>query len=381
MAVEQKLTFIDAVRHLPNVVFLVTVDGALVDSNQAGMRLSGLTTLGTEAKLSALLMNSENELAAFLRVCARSPSPVRGELVWRTPEGPAALQLTAWRVTPGDQPDSARIVIQCDDEDDPQVRIRGLKRQLAKLRAENLENRRSVRELAAALQTRADFIARAAHEIRNPLNVFHLTLQLLYLKPQQSEEEIRALLDKLRGQLNRITSLVDHLLDLARFRAGNFNLEPEPFDLAELAKEVVQRFSSWHPQVTFNLRAEGKSIGTWDRRRIEKALANLVANAVKYGVGSPIRIGISRSGSEVLVSVQDDGIGIPDAERARIFQRFETPVVHSGVDGLGLGLLIARLSVEAHGGRIAVESGERGATFTVRLPLKTAGVRSVAAPP
>jgi signal transduction histidine kinase len=381
LAVNPTVTFIDAMRNLPCAVFVVTPEGAIVDANPAGLRMAGLAAIDGEIKLASLVVNSEDELGAFLRICNQSASPVRGELVWRTSGGAAPVELTAWRAGSGKKSKSAALILQCDARHDDESSIQELQRKVATLKAENLENRRCVRELAAALQARADFIARAAHEIRNPLNVFHLTLQLLYLKPKQSEDDLRALLDRLRAQLNRITSLVDHLLDLSRFRSGKFNLEPEPFDLGDLAREVVERFSGWHPNVAFRLDVEGETIGTWDRHRIGQALANLVSNAIKYGNNSPISVAVTSSGGEVLVSVHDEGIGIPTSDSARIFQRFESPAIQPGVDGVGLGLLIARLNVEAHGGRISAESIEHGATFTVRLPLKTAAIRSLDAQP
>jgi two-component system OmpR family sensor kinase len=122
------------------------------------------------------------------------------------------------------------------------------------------------------------------------------------------------------------------------------------------------------------LQGDGHIIGQWDRLRLDQVFTNLIGNAVKYGEGKPIDIYMRSDDGAALVSITDRGIGIAPADRERIFDRFERAVPESNYGGLGLGLWISRQIVEALGGAISLESEPgKGSTFTVRLPIKTAG--------
>jgi signal transduction histidine kinase len=114
-------------------------------------------------------------------------------------------------------------------------------------------------------------------------------------------------------------------------------------------------------------------VGSWDRLRVEQVVANLVANALKYGPGCPVEMSVTRETECACIRVRDYGIGIAAEDQRRIFQRFERAVPMSHYSGFGLGLWIAREIVAAHGGSIDVDSEVgRGSTFIVRLPLRAA---------
>ena len=166
-----------------------------------------------------------------------------------------------------------------------------------------------------------------------------------------------------------MNALVDRLLDVTRIRSGSFELYRENFDLGGLIREIVTRFGQESPAIPFSLELEGPLIGSWDRLRIDQTLTNLTSNAIKYGEKKPVSISARKDGSEVIVKVRDYGNGISPEDLSRIFDRFERASPHSGGEGLGLGLWIARRIAEAHGGTISAEStlGE-GSTFIVRLP-------------
>ncbi|MFL5357097.1 sensor histidine kinase [Archangium sp.] len=108
--------------------------------------------------------------------------------------------------------------------------------------------------------------------------------------------------------------------------------------------------------------------------RLEQVLINLLSNALKYGAGRPVRVAMTADGGRALLSVKDEGVGLREEDRARIFERFERAISASEVSGLGLGLYITREIAQAHGGDISVESrlGE-GSTFIVTLPLGAGG--------
>jgi signal transduction histidine kinase len=113
-------------------------------------------------------------------------------------------------------------------------------------------------------------------------------------------------------------------------------------------------------------------VGEWDKLRIDQVVTNLLSNAVKYGLGRPIKATVSGDIREAVISVQDFGIGISKEDQENIFERFGRAVSVRRFGGLGLGLYITRQIVEAHDGRISLESViNQGSTFTVRLPLKS----------
>jgi signal transduction histidine kinase len=335
------------------------------DANLAGLSIVGPAIFDHSLRLSSFVENSEAEVTSLLQRTTESRSSVGGKLVWRIPNGPKVCQMIAWCARPVDEARSALIIIRCDSDDQTE-----LNEQLKILKHEVVARRRVERQLLGALKARDDFVGVAAHELRNPLNVFHLTLQLLYRMPNQAGNDIRGIIDKLRVQLDRINSLVNHLLDVTRIRAGKLDLELETFDLIELVKEIAQRFAEMHPDVPLVLRMDCAVMGTWDRLRIDQALSNLISNAIKYGLRKPITVVVTVDDKKACVAVQDQGIGIAPDDSERIFERFERAVSQSNTEGLGLGLWIARRAVEAHGGLINAEGqAGRGAIFTIQLPL------------
>ncbi len=368
--VRDAIPYIEAVRSLPEATFIVTSDGVVSDANSAGLDMVELATVGRKIRLTSLVENSEAEVMSLLHLWTESRSSMRGKIVWRTPNGPKACQLTAWCARPADDAGSGLVVIRCDSDDDAANRLLELNEQLDILKKEVLARRQIERGLVAALKARDDFVGIAAHELRNPLNVFHLTLQLLYRMPVRSGNDIRGILDKLRAQLIRINSLVDNLLDATRIRAGKPELKLEQFDLGELTKEVVHRFAELHPDILLTVRVNGTAAGIWDRFWIDQAVSSVISNAVKYGLRKPVTVVVSVEGRKACVAVQDQGVGIAPGDSERIFERFERAVSQSNTEGLGLGLWIAKRVVEAHGGLIIAEGqGGQGAVFTIQLPL------------
>jgi signal transduction histidine kinase len=175
-------------------------------------------------------------------------------------------------------------------------------------------------------------------------------------------------------QVGRLTALVEDLLDVSRISSGKLTLNLEAVDLAEVLRELVERY---RPQLQ-EAKCEPAihSVDTlWaevDRLRFEQVVVNLLTNAMRYAAGRPIEISLSLEGGMATLKMKDQGMGIPLEAQKRIFDRFERVTSSSNFGGLGLGLFIVQQIVAAHQGTIAVESepGE-GATFTVRIPQKT----------
>jgi signal transduction histidine kinase len=172
-------------------------------------------------------------------------------------------------------------------------------------------------------------------------------------------------------QIVRLTNLVNNLLDVSRISTHKLQLDYEPVDLAELAREVCGRLTpeAVRAGCMLAVHTDGEVPGTWDRVRLDQVVTNLVTNAVKYGAGKPIEVSVRRQGASARLLVCDHGIGIDPEDQARIFDRFERAVSEHHYGGLGLGLWIVRQILDALGGTIRVESQRgKGATFIVVLP-------------
>jgi signal transduction histidine kinase len=233
------------------------------------------------------------------------------------------------------------------------------------------------RHLQEAVRVRDEFLSVASHELKTPLTVLGLRLQAFARAAQADPDGAwmarhgRELQGMLR-QVMRLAGLVNGLLDVSRIGTGRLKLEYEQVDLGELVQDVAARhqLEAERAGCVLEVRAEGSTVGMWDRMRLEQVVTNLVSNALKYGAGLPVRMGVSREEGRARLTVRDEGIGISPEAQARIFHKFERAVSERNYGGLGLGLYVSRTLVEAMGGVIRVESlPGAGATFVVELPL------------
>ncbi|MCY1015793.1 PAS domain-containing protein [Pyxidicoccus sp. MSG2] len=236
------------------------------------------------------------------------------------------------------------------------------------------DRERLLREAQEAIRVRDDFLSIAAHELKTPLTPLRLHLQMMKGQAGAGRPVAPHHVDKALTQVARLSVLVNDLLDTSRIQAGRLELSSEPISLRELIREVLSDFRVVGTLHSLEFEEPGESLVIMgDRGRLAQVLTNLVENAFKYSpTGGPVRVTARREGGEALVSVQDEGIGIPEDQQAHLFERFfrarNAPI--SGFGGLGLGLYICRDIIERHGGRIWVESGvERGSTFHFSLPL------------
>jgi PAS domain S-box-containing protein len=251
----------------------------------------------------------------------------------------------------------------------------GISRDITDRKRAQEETERSRERLEQAVQARDNFLSIASHELKTPLTSLKLQIQTMTRSLRTGQpvepERVGRLLDVSNRQLDRITRLVDDMLDVSRVNVGKLELTHETVNLTELLAESTERFNEGQPGDGGLIQLEAAPtpiIGRGDRFRLEQVFSNLLSNAIKYGAGKPVRVAARQADGVIEVRVQDQGIGIAPEHQTRIFGRFER-AVGTGISGLGLGLFIARYIVEAHAGSIRVESQPgSGATFVVQLP-------------
>lgn len=233
-----------------------------------------------------------------------------------------------------------------------------------------------LRSVQASVEARDHFLSVAAHELRTPLTSLQLQVQSLMRgarkeAERRSDDAFHRRLESIDRHVMRFASLIEQLLDVSKITSGKLELHPEPVDLATVVRDTGMRFEADLAKAgcTLTVRGPDRIAGEWDRFRVEQVVSNLISNAIKYGAGKPVEIDVEDAQGVARLRVRDHGIGIAPEDQQRIFQRFERAVSELHYGGLGLGLWIVRQTVEAQGGRIAVESAPgQGATFTVELP-------------
>lgn len=243
-----------------------------------------------------------------------------------------------------------------------------------------LSQEKSLREAAEiAVAARDDFLIVAAHELKTPLTsiILHVHIIKKYFDKisQKNAIEIKVVnyISLLKMQLDRLSQLIDKVLDVSRVSTGQLKLEEADVELSTLVKEVASSLQGEFTRGGYSveIHASQPAMGRWDRTRIEQVVTNLLTNAIKYGKGMPIIINVDSDDKEATLTIKDHGIGIAKEDQLKLFKKFERFVCSDHYSGMGLGLYITYQIIKAHGGSIKVESnlGE-GATFTVKLPVR-----------
>ena len=242
-----------------------------------------------------------------------------------------------------------------------------------------IDNARLYQDSQKAIQLREDFISIASHELKTPLTPLKLQLSLLRRHLSREGAEIPQL-DRLLKvvqnsdrDVDRLVRLVENLLDTSRITKGMISLSRTHCDLGEIVLSVLERYENNLKKAgcEVNTDLEKGVVGFWDPFRIEQVMVNLLTNAMKYGAGQPIEIKVDKSDADARVAIQDHGIGIQKKDHDRIFDRFERAMPITAYGGLGLGLFITRQILDAHHGKIRLESDiGQGSRFVVELPLE-----------
>lgn len=225
----------------------------------------------------------------------------------------------------------------------------------------------------ALVRIRNDFVSGVSHELRTPLaqiSLFGQLLELGRLQPDQRNRSIRII----NEETQRLTYLVDNILQFSRTGRTDQQISPTRTDAGALARSIVEGFTplARTRAVTLALEIEEDLVAPVDENAIRQILLNLLDNAVKYGPsGQRVQVGVSRHGSFLRLSVEDEGPGIPSAERLRVwepYQRLDRDR-ESASGGSGIGLSVVRELVKLHGGSATIEDGVfGGARFVILLP-------------
>ena len=231
------------------------------------------------------------------------------------------------------------------------------------------------REMTLA-KLKSDFVANVSHELRTPLALIRLYAETLELGRISAKEKYQEYFRIIREESERLTALINNILDFSRIEAGRKEYEFKETDLAELVHSTLESYRFQIQQNGFafeeNISGDIPPVNV-DREAIARSLLNLVNNALKYSKDDKyISVSLYRSNGSVNLEVRDHGIGISAHEQEKIFEKFYRcgdPLVHN-VKGSGLGLSLVRHIARAHGGDVLVESHpQKGSKFTIALPL------------
>lgn len=240
------------------------------------------------------------------------------------------------------------------------------------------ETKRQARELEKANQLQADFAAMIAHDLRSPLmNISGAAEVMINGMFGEVNDEQKRWLGKILGNSHNLVNLVSDFLDVAKLEAGYVELSREQVDLQDLIDKTIDNFLivAQKKDISLMTAAPGPvPLIRGDRRRLEQVVSNLVSNAINFTpTGGHVELGIAAGdNADVRIWVRDDGVGIPREEVAKLFEKYRqgTNAAESTHRGTGLGLVICKMVVQSHGGRIWVESEQgKGSVFFISLPV------------
>jgi signal transduction histidine kinase len=243
---------------------------------------------------------------------------------------------------------------------------------------------RSVNKQVALARLKSDFVSNVSHELRTPLALIRLYAETLELGRITTQEKKNEYYSIIRKESERLTALINNILDFSRIEAGRKEYDFRETDIAELVRNTLDSYRFQIEQQGFALEEKidpGIPNVRVDREAIARALVNLVNNALKYSNNEKfLGVRLYRDNAVLKLEVTDRGIGIERHEQGRIFEKFYRtcdPLVHN-TKGSGLGLSLVQHITQAHGGEVEVESTPgRGSKFTMKLPLVQPGAAAV----
>jgi len=219
-----------------------------------------------------------------------------------------------------------------------------------------------------------DFLSMASHELKTPITSLKMFIDLQDKQIiEKDAKKVKYFNERIRDQANRLKELTNDLLDVSRIQTGKLAFNKEAFDIAEIVTDTVEGLQATTKRHKIEVESELKQIVQGDRYRIYQVLVNLLSNAIKYSPqGEKIIVRVKKIKQNVVVSVQDFGIGIEKSQQDKIFDRLYqvTDPEEKTFPGLGLGLYISKEIIERHKGKLWVESAKgKGSTFYFSLPI------------
>ncbi|HUT68346.1 MAG TPA: PAS domain S-box protein, partial [Dehalococcoidales bacterium] len=237
------------------------------------------------------------------------------------------------------------------------------------------EQAREAENLRELDRLRTELLANISHELRTPLaSIKGFATMLLDYEDRLKRPEKREYLETINKNTDRLVELIEQLLEMSRLEAGMLSINKKPTNILRLCREVINevRVRSFDHQYTLDIPARLPGVSV-DGARIRQVLDNIIDNSMKYSdAGTEVNLAVRRKGPELIFTVTDHGIGIPQTDLPYVFDRMFHSPTKPGVAGAGLGLCICKGLVEAHGGKIWIESEEgKGTRCFFTLPLDT----------
>ena len=355
---------------IPDGITVLDADGRIIYANDAAARASGF------ASAAEMLHASGDEIAQRFQMWGEDGQRLLPEDLpsSRARRGKRESKLLRYRSHDGQL--NGWVSLESVPITDDRGRVRrvvNVTHDVSKQRGVELDNVRLVGEAQDALRAREDLLAIVSHDLRNPLGVVLASTALLLKAnlPPDKQERARRQVEAIQRAGNRMNRLIRDLLDFASIQAGRLSVSMRPQEVVAMVNEVLEVTEPLALAKSLRLVADvapGLAIRC-DHDRVIQLFSNLVGNAVKFTPdGGTITVHAAPDGEVVRFSVADTGPGIPADELPHVFDRYYQ-AQRKNRDGIGLGLSIARGIVEAHGGRIWVESKEgEGSTFFFTLP-------------
>ncbi|MDP9352085.1 MAG: PAS domain-containing protein, partial [Chloroflexota bacterium] len=261
------------------------------------------------------------------------------------------------------------------DEGGSRVRMIGTVQDITERKRAEEQHNELLAQVERALEIRNQFLSIASHELKTPVTLLKGYAQLIEEKARQRNDTgYQKPIATINRQVDRMTQLINDLLDVSRIESGKVEFDMQPFDLNLAVEEIVHEIEATMPGLKLELEQQAEGVWVYgDRIRIQQVITNLVTNAVKYSDKSKdVNVCVQREAAKALVTVTDRGIGIPNQQQAQVFNLYFRGANASANNygGLGLGLYISKTILDRHGGEIGLHSEEGvGSTFYFSLPI------------